>query len=197
MLSCFARATLVPARQQTQLETGRHRQTSLLIWMVPGRLAQNQALVPSSDPQFVQHIEPPASTGSAKAIGEAQETVKFPARRRTSTTSCSTVWVVIRKPRARSHAHSSLRSRLGIHGLVVSLAVVAIVTAGRLPNPSSVRSADTLPTFSFSGVAAEHWRQRNNSVPSERKYSNIGLRSQRRPANRRTECRRGRHLTAE
>ena len=55
--------------------------------------------------------------------------------------------------RARSHAHSRRHGRFTVHGLIVALAVGAVVFASQFPNESNATSASTLPTFSFSGMA--------------------------------------------
>jgi murein DD-endopeptidase MepM/ murein hydrolase activator NlpD len=55
--------------------------------------------------------------------------------------------------RARSHAHSRRHGRFTVHGLIVALAVGAVVFASQFPNASNATSATTMPTFSFSGLA--------------------------------------------
>jgi hypothetical protein len=55
--------------------------------------------------------------------------------------------------RARSHAHSRRHGRFTVHGLIVALAVGAVVFASQFPNESSATNASTLPSFSFSGMA--------------------------------------------
>lgn len=59
----------------------------------------------------------------------------------------------IQGTRARSHAHSRRHGRFTVHGLIVMLAVGAVVFASQFPNSSNASSASTLPTFSLSGVA--------------------------------------------
>jgi len=55
--------------------------------------------------------------------------------------------------RARSHAHSRRHGRFTVHGLIVALAVGAVVFASQFPNESSATNTSTMPTFSFSGMA--------------------------------------------
>ncbi len=55
--------------------------------------------------------------------------------------------------RARSHAHSRRTGRFTVHGLVVTLAVGAVLFASQFPNSSSAISSSTVPTFSLSGMA--------------------------------------------
>ena len=55
--------------------------------------------------------------------------------------------------RARSHAHSKRPGRFTVHGLVVSLAVGAVVFASQFPSASNASASTTLPTFSLSGMA--------------------------------------------
>ncbi len=55
--------------------------------------------------------------------------------------------------RARSHAHSRRHGRFTVHGLIVALAVGAVVFASQFPNSSNATSPSTLPTFTFSGLA--------------------------------------------
>ncbi|MBK9611469.1 LysM peptidoglycan-binding domain-containing protein [Candidatus Amarobacter glycogenicus] len=54
--------------------------------------------------------------------------------------------------RARSHAHSKRPGRFTVHGLVVSLAVGAVVFASQFPSASNASASTTLPT-SLSGMA--------------------------------------------
>lgn len=55
--------------------------------------------------------------------------------------------------RARSHAHSRRHGRFTVHGLIVALAVGAVVFASQFPNESNATSAISMPSFSFSGMA--------------------------------------------
>ena len=55
--------------------------------------------------------------------------------------------------RARSHAHSKRHGRFTVHGLVVSLAVGAVIFASQFPSASNATASSTLPTFSLSGMA--------------------------------------------
>ena len=55
--------------------------------------------------------------------------------------------------RARSHAHSRRHGRFTVHGLIVMLAVGAVLFASQFPNASNAGSNSALPTFSFSGLA--------------------------------------------
>src|SRR5690348_7886464 len=54
--------------------------------------------------------------------------------------------------RARSHAHSRRHGRFTVHGLIVALAVGAVIFASQFPNSSNATAASTLPTFTFSGM---------------------------------------------
>ena len=54
--------------------------------------------------------------------------------------------------RARSHAHSRRHGRFTVHGLIVALAVGAVIFASQFPNSSDATAASTLPTFTFSGM---------------------------------------------
>ena len=55
--------------------------------------------------------------------------------------------------RARSHAHSRRHGRFTVHALIVTLAVGAVAFASQFPNSSNATATDTLPTFTFSGLA--------------------------------------------
>src|SRR5512139_3249063 len=54
--------------------------------------------------------------------------------------------------RARSHAHSRRHGRFTVHGLVVALAVGAVVFASQFPNASDARTLDLVPSFTLSGM---------------------------------------------